>query len=82
MRGRLRRWLVQRFLPAWAKETIMEENESLRRQLDRLRRENERLRAYADGLEQGLYAVRGMCINVTMEGKGECAHGAPAGDMG
>ena len=58
-KGRLRRWLVQRFLPMWAKETILAENERLRAQLAESRAECERLRCYARGLERGLRAVRG-----------------------
>lgn len=56
--GPLKQWLVRRFLPAWAKETVLDENKQLRRELAELRAENARLRAYADGLELGLYAAR------------------------
>ena len=56
--GRFKRWLVQHFLPAWAKETVLEENKRLERELTELCTENARLRAYADGLELGLYAAR------------------------
>lgn len=63
-------WLVRRFLPMWAKETILAENERLRAQLAESRAQCERLRAYADGLEQGLRAVRGLrvCVETTQEG--------------
>lgn len=66
---RLRLWLVQRFLPMWAKETILAENERLYAQLAQSRAECERLRAYAGGLEAGLAAVRGMKITVTATGR-------------
>lgn len=54
----------------WAKETILAENERLRAQLAESRAQCERLRAYADGLEQGLRAVRGLrvCVETTQEG--------------
>lgn len=65
----LRRWLTERFLPMWAKETLLAENERLRSELERQRAECDRLRRYADGLEAGLRAVRGIRISVTMEGK-------------
>lgn len=66
----LRHWLAQRFLPLWAKETILAENERLRGELERQRAENERLRAYAEGLEAGLRAVRGIRISVMMDRTG------------
>ena len=66
-RTRLRHWLVQHFLPLWAKETILAENRRLREELERRRAENERLRAYANGLEAGLRAVRGIRISVTAD---------------
>lgn len=65
---RFRKWLTEHFLPVWAKETILEENQVLHRELDRQKAAYKQLRAYADGLEQGLYAVRGMKINISMEG--------------
>lgn len=41
---RLHGWLVTRFLPVWAKETILEENKRLRAELEQQRAEN---RSYA-----------------------------------
>lgn len=49
-----RNWLVERFLPVWAKESVLRERDALRRQVEDLTRENQRLRAYAAGLEYGL----------------------------
>lgn len=37
--GRLRNWLVGRYLPSWAVQTILEENRRLRSQAEELRRE-------------------------------------------
>ena len=54
---RLHGWLVTRFLPVWAKETILEENK--------------RLRAYTDGLEHALR--HGMHVEVNVEGGGAYA---------
>ena len=54
---RLHGWLVTRFLPVWAKETILEENKRLRAELEQQRAENRELRAYARGLEEGLSAL-------------------------
>lgn len=36
---RLHGWLVMRFLPVWAKETILEENKRLRAELEQQRAE-------------------------------------------
>lgn len=58
MMSRFKRWLVQRFLPVWAKETILDANKRLEYELAKLREENARLRAYAEGLELGLHAAR------------------------
>ena len=44
--GRLRDWLVGRYLPNWAVQTILEENRRLRSQAEELRREYRTLRAY------------------------------------
>ena len=65
---RLRHWLIERYLPVWAKETILEDNRRLRRQLEQEKAENSSLRAYARGLEEGLAALHGMRLNITLEG--------------
>ncbi len=53
----MKRWLVERFLPMWAKQTVLRDNRTLRRENRRLRRELDSLRAYARGLEKGLRAA-------------------------
>ena len=65
---RLRHWLIERYLPVWAKETILEENKRLRAELEQQRAENRELRAYARGLEEGFSALHGMKFNITLEG--------------
>lgn len=50
----IRKWIVDNFLPAWAKETVLKERDALKKRVEELERENENLRAYADGLEYGL----------------------------
>lgn len=52
---KLRDWLLLRFLPAWAKESVYEENQRLRDKLEEKQHEIDRLNAYAAGLE---YAAR------------------------
>lgn len=53
--NRLKKWLVEQYLPAYAREVLMEENERLRKELDATRSELREMQHYAAGLE---YAVR------------------------
>lgn len=53
--NRFKKWLVDRYLPAYAREVLMEENERLRKELDATRSELREMQHYAAGLE---YAVR------------------------
>lgn len=53
--NRLRKWLVEKYLPAYARETLLEENERLRRELEDARAELREMQHYTAGLE---YAVR------------------------
>ena len=75
---RLHGWLVTRFLPVWAKETILEENKRLRAELEQQRAESRERRAYARGLEEGLSALHGMRLNITLEGGGPDEHSESA----
>lgn len=52
--SKLKRWLYNKFLPAWCKDNLMEANATLAEALDQERRENERLRAYINGMERAL----------------------------
>lgn len=52
---KIRDWLLLRFLPAWAKESVYAENKRLRDRLEEKQHEIDRLNAYASGLE---YALR------------------------
>ena len=54
----MKKWLTDRFLPMWAKETVLSDNRRLKRQLRAAQQENERLSAYSRGLENGLRAVK------------------------
>ncbi len=63
----MKRWMIENFLPMWAKETVLQENRELTRQLKALRRENQELSAYIRGLESGLRA--GRRVNIYTGGK-------------
>lgn len=57
-----RRWLLERFLPAWAKDSVYRENAALRDKLERQEQEIRRLNAYIEGMEGGLRAMRRIVI--------------------
>lgn len=59
---RLKTWLLERFLPAWAKDSVYQENKQLLAQLERQKQEIRELNAYIDGLETGLRALRRVTI--------------------
>ena len=50
----MKKWLIDRFLPMWAKETVLRDNHRLQREIRRLRRENEKLSWYVRGIHLGL----------------------------
>ncbi len=53
--NRLKKWLVEQYLPAYAREALLEENERLRKDLEEARGELRELQNYAAGIE---YALR------------------------
>ena len=69
MMKRIRRWFVHRFLPMWAKKTILDENEKLQRQVAELREELDRKEAYIQGLLAGVKSQRRIVINTTEDKK-------------
>lgn len=59
---RFRTWLYERFLPAWAKDSVYRENKLLRAKLDERAQEIRELNAYIDGLETALRSMRRIVI--------------------
>lgn len=51
---RLTHWLARRFLPALAREKLLEENERLQQLLQAEREHTARLQAYIDGMQTAL----------------------------
>ena len=49
----MKNWFLERFLPMWAKETVLKDNRRLLRQLQRLQQEKENLQSYIRGLHRG-----------------------------
>lgn len=60
--SKFKTWLLERFLPAWAKESVYQDNKKLLAQLERQQQELRELHAYIDGLEAGLRALRRVTI--------------------
>lgn len=50
----MRKWLIERFLPMWAKETVLRENRRLQQEKEDLTQKNRILQAYIRGLRTGL----------------------------
>lgn len=56
-------WLVREFLPAYAKQTLLEENERLKAETLELKATIAEQSAYIDGLQAGIRAQRRIVIN-------------------
>lgn len=63
----MKKWLIDTFLPMWARQTVLADNRELSRQLRQLRQEHERLQTYVRGLEAGIRA--GRRVNIYPGGK-------------
>ena len=59
---RFKKWLLETFLPAWAKDSVYRENQQLREQINRQQQEIRELNAYIAGLETALRAMRRQII--------------------
>ena len=49
----MKKWLVERFLPMWAKQTVLQENRSLQRENMALQAKVRELESYIRGLHRG-----------------------------
>lgn len=64
---KLKTWLLERFLPAWAKDSIYKENAQLRAKIASLETEKRELEAYIDGVGDTMRVIRrGIYINNTI----------------
>ena len=52
----MKKWLIDGFLPMWAKQTVLADNRQLTKEIRTLRKENRELKAYLQGLERGIRA--------------------------
>ena len=60
---KIKKWLIGRFLPVWAKETLLKEYEKLLRENVVLKARLKEQEAYIDGLEMGIRNQRRIIIN-------------------
>lgn len=58
----MKKWLLENFLPMWARETVLQDNRQLARRVKELQQENKALSAYVRGLEAGIRAGRRVSI--------------------
>ena len=58
----MKRWLIERFLPMWAKESVLRDNRELKRQVRLLQRQLMEKQAYIQGLEAGIRAGKRIAI--------------------
>lgn len=66
---RIKSWFYNRFLPMWAKESILADYQKLCAENERLSQELAEKNAYIDGLQAGMRAQRRIIINNTGEVK-------------
>lgn len=62
---KLKKWLIERILPVWARAELMEENERLRKEIERLRIDLRLKDEYIEGLTDGIRAQRRIIINTS-----------------
>lgn len=63
MMKRVKQWLITRFLPVWAKETLLKEYDKLLRENAALKAKIKEQEAYIDGLQVGIRNQRRIIIN-------------------
>ena len=71
---RLKKWLVETYLPAYTRMVMQEEQERLRRKLEQESAKNRQLRAYAEGLEYALEALGRQDVRVRIGGGEDGSH--------
>ena len=52
--SKIKKWLYERYLPAWCRDDLMETNERLRKKVLDQKQEIDRLNAYIDGMQDAM----------------------------
>lgn len=60
---RFKIWLMEKFLPAWAKLEAAEERERMQKRIRELEEENRQLKSYITGMQDALRRQRKIVIN-------------------
>lgn len=60
---KLKRWLIEHFLPIYLREDLLEENARLQAEIQKQAIHIKQLDAYIDGLEYGIRNQRRLTIN-------------------
>ena len=60
---RLKRWIIDKFLPAWCRSELMDENRRLIENIEKQAAKIDRLNAYIDGLQDALCRQPKIIIN-------------------
>ena len=60
---KIKRWLIERILPVWAREQLLSEIRRLEEANSALRKQIVALEAYTEGLEAGIKSQRRIIIN-------------------
>ena len=58
----MKKWLINNFLPMWAKETVLAENKTLKKRNQRLEQDIAVLKAKIYGMETVLKVRCGQCL--------------------
>lgn len=56
--SKIKKWFFEKYLPAYCREKLTEENDELKKQLQEAKEENNELKAYINGMQVGLKAVK------------------------
>lgn len=58
----IKKWLYEKFLPAWCKESLMDANKALAAQVEEQKKEIAELNAYIRGVEMALRYSRRISV--------------------
>lgn len=66
--NKLKKWLVEKYLPEWCRQELKVENARLMAEVERLRRRAEQQEAYIDGMATALRVMRKVIIKNEVTG--------------
>lgn len=64
----MKKWFIGRFLPMWAKETVLSDNRRLAKRICELEQKNEELKAYIRGMQVGVRISRSIRKELSRNG--------------